>query len=202
MTRSMARVLIIDDHDTMREGMAVTIQKMGHEALAFRSPLEGVAAFKKAGADMVITDLKMDVMDGLEVVKAIRGHDDQAVIMVVTAFGSIETAVNAMQLRAFDFITKPFTPDVLRAKVDKGLELSNARKTVIRLSAHNEALSLDAAQAAGTMIGESEPVQKLLAQARKAAASEATVLVRGESGTGKELIARMVHELSPRKSGP
>ncbi|MFL5319470.1 MAG: sigma-54-dependent transcriptional regulator [Myxococcaceae bacterium] len=199
----MARVLIIDDHDTMREGMAVTVQKMGHEALAFRSPLEGVAAFKKAGADMVITDLKMDVMDGLEVVKAVRAHDDQAVIMVVTAFGSIETAVTAMQQGAFDFITKPFTPDVLRAKVEKGLELSAARKTLVRLSAHNEALTLDAAVAAGTLIGESEPVQKLIAQVRKAAgASEATVLIRGESGTGKELVARMVHELSSRKSGP
>src|SRR3954462_408458 len=199
----MARVLIIDDHDTMREGMAVTVQKMGHEPLAFRSPLEGVAAFKKAGADMVITDLKMDVMDGLEVVKAVRAHDDQAVIMVVTAFGSTETAVTAMQQGAFDFITKPFTPDVLRAKVEKGLELSAARKTLIRLSAHNEALTLDAAVAAGTMIGESEPVQKLIAQVRKAAgASEATVLIRGESGTGKELVARMVHELSSRKSGP
>ncbi|MBI3181860.1 MAG: sigma-54-dependent Fis family transcriptional regulator [Myxococcales bacterium] len=198
----MARVLIIDDNDTMREGMAVTLKKQGHEVAAFRSGAEGIAAYQKRRFDMVVTDLRMEPVDGIEVVRRVRSHDSEAVMMVVTAHGTIETAVQAMQEGACDFITKPFPPEVLRAKVEKGLELSATRRQVQKLSAHVEALSQDAVRAAGSMVGESEPVQKLLSMVRKAAVSDATVLIQGESGTGKELVARMIHEVSPRREGP
>jgi two-component system, NtrC family, response regulator HydG len=198
----MARVLIIDDHDTLREGMTVTLTRSGHTVAAARSGADGLAAYKKSPFDLVVTDLKMDGMDGIAVTKALKAQDPAAVVMVVTAFGTIETAVQAMQEGAYDFITKPFPPDVLRAKVDKGLELSAARRQVERLSARTAAHDADAALSHGNLVGESEPIQKLLAQVRKAAASDATVLVRGESGTGKELVARMLHQHSPRKDGP
>jgi len=198
----MARVLVIDDHDTLREGMTVTLTRSGHTVSAVRSGADGLAAYKKAPFDMVVTDLKMDGMDGIAVTRAIKALDPAAVVMVVTAFGTIETAVQAMQEGAYDFITKPFPPDVLRAKVDKGLELSATRKQVERLSARTAAHEADAALTHGSMVGDSEPMRKLLTQVRKAAASEATVLVRGESGTGKELVARMIHQQSPRKDGP
>ncbi|HZA13155.1 MAG TPA: response regulator, partial [Myxococcaceae bacterium] len=103
----MARVLIIDDHDGMREGMAVTLRKHGHEVAAVRSGQEGLAAYKKAPFDVVLTDLRMEPVDGLEVVRQLRAQDPEAVVVVVTAFGTIETAVNAMQLGAVDFIEKP-----------------------------------------------------------------------------------------------
>ena len=194
------RVLIIDDHDAMREGMAVTLKKHGCDVAAVRSGADGVASYKKAPFDVVVTDLKMEQMDGIEVVRQLKAHDPECVVLVVTAFGTIETAVQAMQEGACDFITKPFPPEVLRAKVDKALELARTRRQVVRLTAHNEVLSQDAARAAGTMVGESEPIQKLLANVRKAAATDATVLVTGESGTGKELVARMVHDLLFRHS--
>ncbi|HZH03367.1 MAG TPA: sigma-54 dependent transcriptional regulator [Myxococcaceae bacterium] len=198
----MARVLIIDDHDGMREGMAVTLKKQGFEVAAVRSGADGMAAFRKAPFEMVITDLRMEGMDGIELVRQVKAADPDTVVMVVTGFGTIETAVQAMQEGAFDFLTKPFPPEVLRAKVEKGLELSATRRQVQRLSAHNQALSEDAARAAGTLVGDSEPLRRLLSHVRKAAVTDATVLVQGESGTGKELVARMVHDLSPRKDCP
>jgi len=198
----MARVLVIDDHDAMREGMAVTLKKSGHEVAAVRSGPDGLAAYRKARFDLVVTDLKMEGMDGLEVVQRLKDLDAESVVMVVTAHGTIEIAVQAMQRGAYDFITKPFPPDVLRAKVERGLELAAARKQLERLTAHNQALSEEVAAQAGALVGQSEPMQKLVVMARKAASSEATVLVQGESGTGKELVARMVHDLSPRAQGP
>jgi two-component system, NtrC family, response regulator HydG len=199
----MARILVIDDHDTLREGMAVTLTRSGHTVTAARSGTDGVSAYKKTPFDLVVTDLKMDGMDGIAVTRTLKAHDPAAVVMVVTAFGTIETAVQAMQQGAYDFITKPFTPDVLRAKVEKGLELSSTRRQVERLSARTEALESDAALAHGNlMVGDSEPMQRLVSMVRKAAATDATVFVRGESGTGKELVARMLHQLSPRKDGP
>ncbi|WNG34091.1 sigma-54-dependent Fis family transcriptional regulator [Archangium violaceum] len=199
----MARILVIDDHDTLREGMAVTLTRSGHTVTAARSGTDGVAAYKKTPFDLVVTDLKMDGMDGIAVTQALKSLDPAAVVMVVTAFGTIETAVQAMQQGAYDFITKPFTPDVLRAKVEKGLELSSTRRQVERLSARTEALESDAALAHGNLlVGDSEPMQRLVTLVRKAAATDATVFVRGESGTGKELVARMLHQLSPRKDGP
>ncbi|MBU8899012.1 sigma-54-dependent Fis family transcriptional regulator [Corallococcus sp. H22C18031201] len=198
----MARILVIDDHDTLREGMTVTLTRAGHAVSAARSGAEGLAAYKKSPFELVVTDLKMDGMDGIAVTRALKQADANAVVLVVTAFGTIETAVQAMQEGASDFITKPFAPDVLRAKVDKGLELSATRRQVEKLTARTAAHDADAALTHGSLVGDSEPVRKLLAQARKAAATDATVLVRGESGTGKELVARMLHQESPRKDGP
>ena len=199
----MANVLIIDDNDTMREGMAVTVKKQGHEVLAFRAGAEGVEAYKKSPADLVVTDLKMEAMDGIEVTRRIKALDPGAVVLVVTGFGTIETAVEAMQKGASDFVQKPFSPEMLRAKVDAALDLSKTRAQVQRLKATAHALMNDTRSAVErALIGDSEPMARLVSQVKKAAASEATVIIHGESGTGKELVARMLHDLSPRADGP
>ena len=198
----MARVLVVDDHDTMREGMAVTLQKQGHSVVAAKSGAEALVASRKAPFDLVITDLKMDGVDGLTLVGELRTDRPDAVVMVVTAHGTIETAVEAMQRGAYDFITKPFSPEVLRAKVEKGLELAAARRELEKLSARNQALEDDVALAKGKLIGTSEPMKKLLALVTKASASGATLHIQGESGTGKELVARLIHNLSPRAKKP
>ncbi len=199
---AMARVLVADDHDAMREGMAIWVKKMGHEVAAVRSGLEALAAYQKARFDVVISDLKMEGLTGVELCERLRAHDPDAVVMVVTAFGTIETAVRAMQAGAYDFIEKPVKPEVLQAKVQKGLELSSTRQRLLRAEAQSETFAADLAKNAGALVGDSEPIRALLERVRKAAATDATVLVHGESGTGKELVARMLHDLSPRKNGP
>jgi two-component system response regulator HydG len=154
-------------------------------------------------ADLVITDLKMDEMDGIEVVKAVKALNPHVVLMMVTGAASVATAVEAMRQGASDYLEKGFTPDVLRAKVDAALELSRVRAKVEKLEATREVLTRDVQGRVGaSLIGDSEPIQKLLNQVRRAAATDATVFIHGESGTGKELVARMLHELSPRAQGP
>ena len=105
----------------MREGMAATVRRMGHEAALAASGVEGVALFKKQGADIVVTDLKMEGAGGLEVVRAVKEIDPACPTMIVTAFGTVETAVEAMRLGATDFLQKPFAPEVLRLKVERAL---------------------------------------------------------------------------------
>jgi len=200
----MASILVIDDNETMREGMAVSLKKMGHDVVMCAGGAEGIAAFQKKRFDFVVTDLKMAPVDGLEVVRKVRAADPEAAILIVTAHGTIEAAVDAMRAGAFDFITKPFPPDVLRAKVDKGLEVAGIRRDVTKLRARTEALEADARDGRGfeSIVGRSDAMQKTLGAVRKVAATDTTVLVTGDSGTGKELVARAIHDLSDRKSGP
>jgi two-component system, NtrC family, response regulator HydG len=204
MPNRMARVLVIDDNETMRDGMAISIKTMGHDVTACANGADGVAAYQKRRFDFVVTDLKMQGMDGLEVVKHLRGLDAEAVVLIVTAFGSIESAVEAMRAGAFNYIQKPFSPDTLRAQVEKAIEVASLRQEAVQLRAHNEVLRQDAAAPydVGGIVGQSEAMQKVMAQVKKVAPTDFTVLVLGESGTGKELIARALHELSERKRWP
>src|SRR5262245_64270523 len=115
----MATILIIDDNDTIREGLAHTAKKLGHEAVTAASGTAGIEAFKARRADFVITDLKMDGASGVEVLRTISASDPDVPIMIITGFGTVETAVEAMKLGAFDFLTKPIQAEVVRLKVER-----------------------------------------------------------------------------------
>src|SRR3954463_16678204 len=128
---------------------------MGHLPLVARSGKEGIERFKQTPADFVITDLKMEGLDGVEVVRSMRELDADCPAMIITAFGTIETAVEAMKLGAFDFLIKPFAPEVVRLKVERALELRNARRDRGRLAAENEALRRDARSSIGELVGTS-----------------------------------------------
>jgi len=106
----MASLLVIDDNTTLREGMVLSLTRAGHTVVAAVSGFDGVEIASKQKFDLVVTDLKMEPMDGLEVVRSLRARDPEAAVLVVTAFGTIETAVEAMKLGALDFIQKPFSP--------------------------------------------------------------------------------------------
>src|SRR3569623_1100182 len=115
----MATILIIDDNDTIREGLAHTVKKQGHTPVLASSGAGGIEAFKKHRADFVITDLKMDGTTGVDVLRAISAQDPDVPIMIITGIGTVETAVEAMKLGAFDFITKPIQVEVVRLKVER-----------------------------------------------------------------------------------
>ena len=135
----MGVILIIDDNDTILEGLAHTIRKMGHTALVAAGGAAGLATLRDRGdIDFVITDLKMEGMDGVEVLRQVAAFDPDAVTMIITAFGTVETAVEAMKLGAFDFLTKPFAPEVVRLKVERALELRSARRAKAKVEAQND----------------------------------------------------------------
>src|SRR5256885_885406 len=148
----------------MRDGIAQTLMRLGHSVATAKSGEDGVAAFAKSRFDCAITDLRMSGMDGVAVVKALRAKDPDVVVLVMTAFGTVETAVTAMKEGAYDFIEKPIKPELLKASVDRALELCRLKRETTLLRARNEALEADVAGTAGAALeihGQSEPMVKL-----------------------------------------
>ncbi len=192
----MAQILIIEDNETMREGITHILSRMGHDVRAASGGKQGVEMFEQNAPDFVITDLKMEDLDGLEVLQRIRRRSPEALVMMITAFGTIETAVEAMKLGAYDFITKPFSPEMLRLKVRSALEYGKTRDENRYLKAELEK------DQPSLMVGNAKPMRDLYDQIARVAPSESTVLITGESGTGKELVARALHARSKRSERP
>ena len=202
----MASVLIIDDHDSIREGLELLLRRRGHRTSSAEDGESGLELLQEEGADLVITDLKMVKMDGLEVLQQVREMSPDSEVMVITAFGSIEEAVAAMKQGAIDFITKPFSSEEFGVKVDRIL---NDRAERLRLRRENETLRVENAYLReeaearyGEMVGASPPMEEVFRMVDRVAQSDSTVMIYGESGTGKELVARAVHARSRRAEGP
>ena len=200
----MSRILVVDDNETMRSGVALVIERMGHQCLAAGSGREALEQLQEQSADLVITDYRMDEMDGMQVLEAVKAKYADTDVMLITAYGTIEIAVEAMQEGAVDFITKPFPPEALRLKVEKVLEHRATRQERERLDEENRYLreEIGGRYNFGEIIGESAQIKEILAAVEKVAPTDSSVLIYGESGTGKELVARAVHYQSRRHSGP
>ena len=197
-------ILIIEDNETLREAIVHIISGMGHRALAAPNGKLGLEVFRSERPDVILSDLKMDVMGGMEVLGHIMAEDAHALVIIITAFGSIERAVDAMRAGAFDFLAKPFPSDLLRAKIERALETKRERARSERLVQENEMLRAEAKQSydSGSIVGDSEAMRAVFATVDKVGASDSTVYVYGESGTGKELVARALHDRSRRAEGP
>ena len=201
----MSRVLVIDDNETMRSGMALLLERMGHDVTAASGGGEGVRQMKARPFDLVITDYKMVDMDGLEVLDAVRRDYADTDVVVITAYGTIDVAVEAMRKGAADFVVKADALyDVLRLRVEKVLKHRELRQSRDRLDEENQYLrdEIGVRFNFGEMVGRSKPMKTVYEMVEKVAETDSAVLVYGESGTGKELVARAIHRRSARRKGP
>jgi two-component system response regulator HydG len=205
----MATVLVIDDNDTVRDGVATVLHRMGHRAIAAPGGQQGIDAYRSEDEDidLVITDLKMEPVDGMQVLRTVTEINPDAIVVIITAHGTVKTAVEAMHAGAFDFIEKPFPVDLLKSKVKKALAVLEERKKVTRLERENEYLrdELGTNEKSGgveSIIGSAPSMERVFRLLRKVAPTDSTVHIYGESGTGKELFASALHKLSSRASGP
>jgi two-component system, NtrC family, response regulator AlgB len=188
------QILVVDDEKNIRRTMAMAIESMEHEVVCVASGAEAFKELRSAAFQVVFLDLKLHQENGLEVLTEILRLAPQAAVVIITAFASIETAVEAMRLGAFDYLPKPCTPDQVRqllAKIERTKRLEN-RVLELETQINAESPEVDLAT-------DSSSMQAVIDMAFKAANSDATVLILGESGTGKSVLARAMHARSPRK---
>ncbi|HEY6838267.1 MAG TPA: sigma-54 dependent transcriptional regulator [Geobacteraceae bacterium] len=190
-----AKILIVDDDSSLRRVLEYNLQEEGYNVLTAADGEAGLVLFDEQEPAVVITDVKMPGMTGFQVLAAIKERSPATVVIVITAFGDVETAVKAMKLGAYDYVTKPFNRDALRLTVKKALELRGLFDENRRLKEE-----LTDRSEFRDMVGISRRMEQVFSVVRKVADTEATVLITGESGTGKELVARAIHSLSSRRA--
>lgn len=192
-----AKILVIDDDTSLRRVLEYNLQEEGYEVQAASSGEEGLFLFGQSPPNLVITDMKMSGMDGLMVLKSVKDRSPETLVIIITAFGTVDVAVEAMKAGAFDYITKPFNRDELKLTVGKALQFSG-------LAEENKRLKNELSDKADfrTIVGSSKEMEKVFEVIRKVADTEAAILITGESGTGKELVARSIHANSSRKDAP
>lgn len=193
----METILIVDDEKNYLVVLEALLSPEGYEILTCQNAKDALELIRNSDLDLVITDMKMPGMSGMELLKSCKAMKSELPVIIMTAFGTIEMAVEAMREQAYDYITKPFQNEELKLTVKKALKNFRLVKENIRL---NEALT-DRFKY-GNMVGKSSPMLKIYDIIDKVAQSKASVLITGASGTGKELIAKAIHYGSPRKDEP
>ena len=190
-------ILIVDDEESVRDSLKNWFAEDGFRVAIAENARVALSILESQGFDIILTDLKMPGMDGLELLKRIKTLNKDSIIIVMTAFATVDTAVKALKEGAFDYVTKPFDPD------DLSHLIRNASKQ-IALSHENESLrqKVDAMDNVENLIGKSEALKKVLREVESVAPTNSSVIITGESGTGKELIARAIHANSSRKFYP
>ena len=194
---TMPHILIIDDEKNYLLVLEALLSDAGYQITALNDPETALAFLEESEVDLVLTDMKMPKVSGREILAFVRKSYSHIPVLVMTAFGSIESAVELMKEGAFDYITKPFSNDELLVSVKNACDLSKAHR---RFKLLHE--NLEERYSLHHVIGKSRAMQNVMKMVDRAAPSRSTVLISGESGTGKELVARAIHFASARKDGP
>lgn len=192
MDRMKGNILVVDDERSMREILEIFLKNEGYHVTVADNGQTAIDAIKKDIYDLIITDMKMPRVSGLDLLKYAKELSPGTVVVIITAFGTMQSAVEAMKLGAYDYIQKPFQMDDIRLVVKNALEKQRLQKDVAILKEQLQVPSVK------NIIGQSRPMSELFQMIAKSASSVANVLIMGESGTGKELVARAIHEMSQR----
>ena len=195
--KPQVEILVVDDEVNIRSALVTILEKRGHRVSAVGSGEEAWAILRDTPVDLILTDLKMPGMGGIELLRKVKEDYPDTEVVVMTAYGSVETAVEAMRLGAYDYVTKPIEKDRFPVVVEKALERR-------RLAVENRRLreDLQTRKHYDRMIGNSEPMHQVYELVEQVAGSDITILIEGESGTGKELVARAIHQKSAVAAGP
>jgi two-component system, NtrC family, response regulator AtoC len=189
----MGRILVVDDHDSLRKGLVRALVNAGHDVEEAPNGTVAIERLQDSQFDVVLTDLRMGGADGMDVLRTTRSIQPNSAVILMTAFGSIHTAVEAMKIGAFDFVQKPFEIEEMELKIEKAIELRHLKYQVDYLRHEQQDIyNFD------KIVGASGALQSVLTIVKKVARSNSTILIRGETGTGKELIAGAIHHNSLR----
>ncbi len=191
------RLLIVDDEPIKRIVMEDQLREQGFEVDACDNPLDAKTVLAGNTYDVILTDIRMPGLDGISFLKEIRNNNPNQAVIVMTAFGTVETAIEAMKLGAFDYLQKPFSTEELILKLDRLMSYRNIMEENLALRkqlGHNKAET--------KLIGKSAPMKEVLSKIHTLASVDSNVLIQGDSGTGKECVARLIHETSVRSNGP
>lgn len=192
---AIEKVLIVDDEMLIRNFLAETFKRKGLEVTTAENGQKALTILKDMTFDMVITDMKMPGVTGIDLLKKIKETSPTTIVIVITGYGSIENAVEAMRLGAFNYLVKPFSPDTIEAMIEKG-------KEHLSLVHENSYLRQENFSKGSRIIGESASMKQILSDVDRVAGSNSSVFIRGESGTGKEVIAQAIHYKSNRSNKP
>jgi DNA-binding NtrC family response regulator len=198
----MINILVVEDNDTMRLGITDTMSKIGYSVFPFSNGPDALAFLENHKIDIAIVDIKMEPMDGFEVLSNIKTNYVNIDVLIISAYGNVKTAVDAIKAGATDFLTKPFSTDELRIRVNNIIEIRKKEHKIHELLAHNEFLNEELYSNQNELIGNSTIFNNLIKMVNQIASNQSSILIEGESGTGKELIAQLIHKKSDRANKP